>query len=464
MAGLRANLAAGSAAGGGFLSPSGVIDERKIAESAEKVRAARFTGRLNELKLQEGERQLARQEQKRAIFSGALDPGTGTLDPSAVRTGLAGAGLAQELIDFNKAQRIVEQDKVEIDKVAAEARGEDLDNALAQANLIGTGSIGLMEGFNKLAVQDGLGREAAIQQLQPLYNRVRRQWITQGVDKDAAPDVFDPEFFTAAILSSKDAVDTFTAAKAAGEKKKIAFTAGTEEISAELFDISFGDATKEQRSVVKKVQQNRKRSVAASTGLAAEKARATATAKTLVTGKSVEAAGKAAGIEVAIDNIKHLRSLVLDEKGDIRKLNVLKSKLGVGVGRTINFLTEDTLASRLRLESGAVISEEELNEMTDRFSISITPGFADSKELANLKMDKLEAFLRTADKYIDPSGIFKFADFNKDFPRDLGPAIQGEAPAPRGAAPAQAGVPAGGGTVESIDAEIAEIDRLLEGQ
>jgi hypothetical protein len=395
------------------------VDLAGVAQKAAAFQASNLSNRVTELQLENFQRKAARQEETRGIFQRSVGP-QGQLDPQAVKRGLQEAGQFQELFDFQKVQTAQQQAEATLANTIGTGTGIDFANAIKQNDIIGRAAIGLTQGFTNLTDQ-GVPRAEAIQKLQPLYQQVLQGVAAQDIDISGLPQEFDPDLTLATVFSSKSAADTLNQQQTRAAADRPSVTAGANEVTLEIFDTSFRKATPDQRKIVNAVRQNRKRSVSAASGLEAQKVKE----KLLVTGKSAESAGKASGIKVAIGNVKLLRSLLFNKKGEVKKLEVLKSKFGVGSGRMINFLTRDTLSSRLRLESGAVISKEELDDMAERFTISITPFFSDSDELANLKLDKLEEFLLTADNFVDPSGIFNFAEFNSAFPSDLGKPIKG---------------------------------------
>lgn len=156
--------------------------------------------------------------------------------------------------------------------------------------------------------------------------------------------------------------------------------------------------------------EERKGRIAGLTGFAGAKARLAAT------GKPAETAGKQAGIKVAKENLKDLNKLFFPEgkldRGLIAKMNVPGGGLPFSTGRDANLLISDTINSRIRLESGAAITEEELKRISKRF----TPSVFDDARTVKLKMNLFNKFLDNANLLLDPSGLFNEGKFDANFP------------------------------------------------
>lgn len=116
-------------------------------------------------------------------------------------------------------------------------------------------------------------------------------------------------------------------------------------------------------------------------------------------GLSGETAFKAAGIVQASDALPQLKELLFTEEGDLRESNILLSGVpGATEARQTRALSRTVIGAMLRGESGAVISQDEIDEALDIF----LPSVADSDESAALKFEQLEKRINGARRLLLP--------------------------------------------------------------
>lgn len=116
-------------------------------------------------------------------------------------------------------------------------------------------------------------------------------------------------------------------------------------------------------------------------------------------GLSGETAFKAAGIVQASDALPQLRELLFTDDGDLRESNILLSGVpGATEARQTRALSRTVIGAMLRGESGAVISQDEIDEALDIF----LPKLADSDESALLKFEQLEKRINGARRLLLP--------------------------------------------------------------
>lgn len=116
-------------------------------------------------------------------------------------------------------------------------------------------------------------------------------------------------------------------------------------------------------------------------------------------GLSGETAFKAAGIVQASEALPQLRGLLFTDDGDLRESNILFSGVpGATEARQTRALSRTVIGAMLRGESGAVISESEIDEALDIF----LPKVADSDESALLKFEQLEKRINGARRLLLP--------------------------------------------------------------
>ncbi len=145
-----------------------------------------------------------------------------------------------------------------------------------------------------------------------------------------------------------------------------------------------------------------------------------------VKGMPAESAGKFAALKDSRQDIKDLRSMLFNEKGELDiKLATLSNIPGSRaplIGRLIpnvspfhtkaikiNSRMENILSSKLRIETGATATEGEVDNLIRRFGIS----FKDTTESAKDKLNRLERFIDSAIVAIDPSGVLTYKTGDK---------------------------------------------------
>jgi len=113
---------------------------------------------------------------------------------------------------------------------------------------------------------------------------------------------------------------------------------------------------------------------------------------------SGETAFKAAGIAQASEALPELKKLLFKE-GDLRESNIAFAFIpGATENRKTRALARTVVGAMLRGESGAVISQQEIDEALDNF----LPKLADSDESALLKFQQLEKRINSARDFLLP--------------------------------------------------------------
>ncbi len=114
--------------------------------------------------------------------------------------------------------------------------------------------------------------------------------------------------------------------------------------------------------------------------------------------------GKIEGITKGLENVKKIRSKIMNKDGSVNRALILKMWApmgGIGEGRQMNSLFREALDVKIRFMTGAAISKEEL----PFYESTYLPHPLDSDELIVDKLNRQEQFLQGAGAAVDPSGI-----------------------------------------------------------
>ncbi len=119
---------------------------------------------------------------------------------------------------------------------------------------------------------------------------------------------------------------------------------------------------------------------------------------------SAENAGKTSMLKTAQKAASGISGLVFGEDGELDRTNLLNAQLGMPgtKGRELKQKMEFGIQAITRNETGAAMQDSELANTRARFM----PSPADSKEIAELKLEMFQEFIGGTLKLLDPSGRF----------------------------------------------------------
>lgn len=125
---------------------------------------------------------------------------------------------------------------------------------------------------------------------------------------------------------------------------------------------------------------------------------------------SPENAGKLTMLELAKNDLKDVEGMVFDKDGTpnyslIAAANAPFGGLPFTKGRDLNSLIENSIAAKLRAETGATANESEVKSIARRFK----PTVRDGKETIKNKLGRLQQFMTSAVEAADPRGTRRAA-------------------------------------------------------
>jgi len=116
------------------------------------------------------------------------------------------------------------------------------------------------------------------------------------------------------------------------------------------------------------------------------------------TGLSGESAGKIAMADQAVVDIRDVRTLLFDKKGELKRglVAAMNTPLTAGMpgnaeARSAYSKMQNAVAAKLRIETGAAATESEVKGILDRF----LPKLGDPTSVAKERLDRLEEFMNT---------------------------------------------------------------------
>jgi hypothetical protein len=140
-------------------------------------------------------------------------------------------------------------------------------------------------------------------------------------------------------------------------------------------------------------------------------------------------AGKIEGISKGQENLKAIRSALVNKDGSVNQGLVWKMAApmgGVGEGRRLNSLFREAIDVKIRAMTGAAISKEEL----PFYESTYLPHPLDPDELKIDKLNRLESFLQGYGAAVDPAGI-STGRVNKATAKKGAPPLLGKKEAPK---------------------------------
>lgn len=125
----------------------------------------------------------------------------------------------------------------------------------------------------------------------------------------------------------------------------------------------------------------------------------------ILKGLPAETAGKLAMLRQANKEIREVEGMLFDKKGNVKLLSQATGYLNIPAakGRKINSRIENAIAAKLRIETGATATPDEIKNISRRFKP--VPG-VDNAEATRDKLRRLREFLGEASFYVDPTGKY----------------------------------------------------------
>lgn len=123
-------------------------------------------------------------------------------------------------------------------------------------------------------------------------------------------------------------------------------------------------------------------------------------------GMSPENSGKLSMLNRAVKDIDEIRKLMINENGAVNRKSLASANLFPGgvpftKGRDINSMIENAIAAKLRAETGAAATPDEIKGVARRFRFSLN----DSDETIVNKINRLYDSLDETIQLVDPRGI-----------------------------------------------------------
>lgn len=113
-----------------------------------------------------------------------------------------------------------------------------------------------------------------------------------------------------------------------------------------------------------------------------------------------EQAAKTQLVEQGVGNVQAVRDAIFDETGGVNRVLLGKMSMNVpGEGRAARMKIVQAIRAKLRIETGAVISDEEIDAEYGQFFPSVT----DTAENAAERLNQLEEFLKGTSANIRPA-------------------------------------------------------------
>lgn len=119
---------------------------------------------------------------------------------------------------------------------------------------------------------------------------------------------------------------------------------------------------------------------------------------------SPEASGRLAMYEGAVNDLEQALPMLFDKNGSLNRTLLTKAAVplvgGVGEGRTLNSLIDNAIEAKLRAETGAAATNEEVQRISGRFK----PSLLDSAATAKSRVTRLMDYLKKSAATSDPRG------------------------------------------------------------
>jgi hypothetical protein len=125
-------------------------------------------------------------------------------------------------------------------------------------------------------------------------------------------------------------------------------------------------------------------------------------------GQTPEAAAKTQLVDQGAGNVVKVRQQLFEPDGSLNRTLLAKMAVNLpGEGREARMMITQAIRAKLRIETGAVISDEEIEAEYGQFF----PGVTDTAENAANRLDQLEQFLRGTSANIRPDKAAAQIDF-----------------------------------------------------